>query len=342
MKGKSVVRWLWILPLICVFFLICISASAAQQSAKASAMQLMKTEGSVNIANNTGKSLPLLEKMRLYNGYSIATNQSSYAWINLDDTKLIKMDAVSQASVQKSGKKLEVRLNSGALFFDVSEPLTADETLNIRVSTTIVGIRGTSGWIRIVDSNTAQIAILDGSVTCTTSDPVTGQTQTSTISGGQVASCSVQNGSSITTDPLQSEDVPGFVLTDVVGNTELCDRIQESSGMDFHNWEGSPEERLRQDENAARQELNRIESSRRGQTGNISTSPVWNTGTGSSVSEASSRSERPSSSSSEVSDSGESSESSSSSSSVSSELTMPVSASEIQEALDVHDRVRVQ
>lgn len=47
--------------------------------------------------------------------------------------------------MRKSGKKLEMLLQSGDIFFNISQPLDDDETLNIRTSTMAVGLRGTSG-----------------------------------------------------------------------------------------------------------------------------------------------------------------------------------------------------
>ncbi|NCE65994.1 hypothetical protein D1159_15755 [Pseudoflavonifractor sp. 524-17] len=47
----------------------------------------------------------------------------------------------STVAVSKSsGKKLEVNLLSSNVFFDVSEPLTDTESLNIRTSIMIIGI----------------------------------------------------------------------------------------------------------------------------------------------------------------------------------------------------------
>lgn len=46
---------------------------------------------------------------------------------------------------------LELYVRSGSLFFDVTEPLEEDESMDIRTSTMAVGIRGTSGWVEVED-----------------------------------------------------------------------------------------------------------------------------------------------------------------------------------------------
>ncbi len=109
----------------------------------AATMKLSQTEGTVSVCNAAGRNMPLRDDMRLYNGYIIETGAKSYAWINLDDTKLIKMDASSKVEVRKSGKQLEVFLHSGGLCGDISKKLESDETMNVRTSTSIAGIRGT-------------------------------------------------------------------------------------------------------------------------------------------------------------------------------------------------------
>ena len=42
---------------------------------------------------------------------------------------------------------MDIQLRSGSLFFSVTQPLEDDETMNIRASTLLVGIRGTCGWV---------------------------------------------------------------------------------------------------------------------------------------------------------------------------------------------------
>lgn len=45
--------------------------------------------------------------------------------------------------IEKSGKNLEIVVDRGGLFFNITEPLAEDETMNIRTSGMMVGIRGT-------------------------------------------------------------------------------------------------------------------------------------------------------------------------------------------------------
>lgn len=108
----------------------------------ATTMSLQKTQGTVSISNENGKNITPKEQLKLYSGYNMGTEPVSYAWIDLDKVKLVKMDENTELEIQKKGKALELLVNSGNLFFNVSEPLADNETMSIRTSTMIVGIRG--------------------------------------------------------------------------------------------------------------------------------------------------------------------------------------------------------
>lgn len=140
--------------------------------------------------------------------------------------------------VRKSGRKLEVLLSSGNLFFDVARPLEDDESLNIRTSTMAIGIRGTSGWVQVVDRWKTRVSILEGTVECSVADPVTGQLKAEKVSGGETVLCVVypQDKTGDKCDILREKfavkDIPGFVMTELRGNKALCDKIKKATGMD--------------------------------------------------------------------------------------------------------------
>ena len=68
--------------------------------------------------------------------------------------------------IKRDGKKLELVVNSGGLFFNVTKPLEDDESMDIRTSTTICGIRGTCGWVE-AHGDTTYVGLFDGKVECT-------------------------------------------------------------------------------------------------------------------------------------------------------------------------------
>jgi len=173
--------------LMALVLLFSLTAPALAASAQATSFQLEKTEGTVSVKSGSGKNMPQKTGMHLYNGYSVATEKKSYAYISLDRSKVIKLDASSQTQVEASGKKLELNVTEGSMFFDVSEPLTSKESLTIRTSTMVTGIRGTCGWVSVIDRYTTRISLLEGQLAITSIDPLTGLTRTTVIAGGQTA-----------------------------------------------------------------------------------------------------------------------------------------------------------
>lgn len=278
--------------------------AAAAETASAAAVRLSKTEGTVKISKSSGRSVSLRDNMRLYSGYHIVTSAKSYAWIDLDDTKLIKEDASSETEVRKSGKKLEVNVVSGQVFFNVAESLKEDETLNISTSTMVVGIRGTTGWVRVVDRWKTEVCLLEGTVQCVVTDPVTGQLKTAVLRGGDVAECIVYpqdkagDKCDITMKKQTVDGIPGYALTDLVRDVPLCDKILEDSGLDILGGlaqsGGGPEDgrapggsapsreviretekRQEQEEQQTGQKLEEIQQKVSEQDNNVSQTGVW-------------------------------------------------------------------
>ena len=173
-------------------------------------MKLARTEGEAVVRNEKARELEPFVDMNLYSGYQMETNPESYAWINLDDVKLIKMDQNSDIEIQKEGNSLEVFLNSGNLYFDISEPLADDETMDIRTSTMAVGIRGTCGWIEVPDSEHMRIYLLEGKVECMIGQESEEPTA-AVISEGETAAMSVEGGQAeITVKAFDMSDIPGL------------------------------------------------------------------------------------------------------------------------------------
>ena len=110
-----------VVVLAVVIIFIVMSAGSGKETT-ATTMHLKRTEGTVTVSDGAGKDVPLLENLGLYSGYGVKTRPESYAWINLDDVKLTKMDQESEITVQKEGKALDIEVNSGSLFFNVTQP----------------------------------------------------------------------------------------------------------------------------------------------------------------------------------------------------------------------------
>ena len=205
---KKLFRGSLFLLLITVMLL---SASCGKN--RATTMKLIKTDGDVGVENEKGKSVDLIENLGLYSGYGIGTQTESFAWIDLDDTKLTKMDEKSDVDIKKDGKKLELVVNSGGLFFNVTKPLEEDESMDIRTSTTICGIRGTCGWVES-RGDTTYVGLFEGKVECTVI--VDGKGETVRVNAKELLIVK-KDGDNVTYEikELKYKDVPEFVQIEI-------------------------------------------------------------------------------------------------------------------------------
>ena len=125
-------------------------------------MRLTRAEGCVFLKDESGTDLSFRENMRLYSGNTVATEADSRAGISLDKTKIITLDEQSFASLHQNGKKLRVKLESGAMYFSVSKPLASDEQFDIETSTMLLGIRGTSGYVEALSPTASMVILTSG------------------------------------------------------------------------------------------------------------------------------------------------------------------------------------
>ena len=191
-------------------------------AATAATMHLRRTEGTVSVADGEGKSVKPMKDLGLFSGYGVDTQAESYAWIDLDEVKLTKLDQNSEVEIQKEDKRLTIEVKSGNLFFNVTEPLAEDESLEIRCSTMVVGIRGTCGW---VTDKTA--ALLEGVVTVTAGE------QEVTISAGEMAVMTAEG--ALEVKPLSADSVPDFVREEQAEDSVLVEeevKDDSDSGID--------------------------------------------------------------------------------------------------------------
>mgnify|MGYP002508296952 CR=1 FL=1 len=187
-------------------------------SASAATMFLRKMEGSVTVSDAEGQSIEPAENLGLYSGYGMGTEAESFAWIDLDKVKLAKLDEYSEAAISKDGKNLSIEIQSGSLFFNVTEPLADDETMEIRSSTMLVGIRGTCGWM----SQNA-VGLLEGTVTVTAGE------KSVTVTAGEKA-VFTQDGA-LEVRELTFDSIPDFVAREILDDESLQQAVYGASGL---------------------------------------------------------------------------------------------------------------
>ena len=231
---------------------------SAADTAVGVTLRLEKTEGTVTVKNASGRSQTIRDGMRLYSGTTIKTDKESYAYISLDSGKAVKLGASSEGEVRRSGKKLELNLVSGELFFDVSIPLEEDESLHIRTSTMVTGVRGTVGYVRVIDAFHSEVALLEGILTVrgTAYNTQDDGSQSVVITGGEKAVGqgrpeTPEAAARISVQPLWEEEVPGFAAVEVKADPGIQERIEENSPLSVPKIIGDAQERLDAEEAAA-------------------------------------------------------------------------------------------
>ena len=187
-------------------------------SASAASMFLRKTEGTVAVADAEGADVAPEENLGLYSGYTIGTEEESYAWIDLDKVKLAKLSQNSMAEIVKDGKNLAIDVTSGSLFFNVTEPLADDETMEISTSSLMVGIRGTCGWV-----TQKTVSLLEGTVTVTAGDEIV------TITAGEQAR--LTDDGTLETSELTFGSIPTFVSRELLDDDALQQTVLDASGL---------------------------------------------------------------------------------------------------------------
>ncbi|SFT59108.1 FecR family protein [Lachnospiraceae bacterium XBD2001] len=196
-------------------------------------MRLIRQEGEVALLDASGQDMVIMDNMKLYSGNALQTGSDGLVDLSLDDTKYLTIEKQSQVVFEKSGKALELKLNSGRLFFNVTEKLADDETMDISTSTMVVGIRGTSGW---VDAENSDLYIGDGTVHVTGINPETGDTIEADFTAGQKVHVYLisKDGKTVAfeLENYTIEDVPREMLRNIVQYPTLFKRFVDATGFE--------------------------------------------------------------------------------------------------------------
>lgn len=210
----------------------------ARSSYLANTMRLLRIEGTVNIEDSKGGSKPVSDYVRFKSGDALNTGNDGLASVGLDNAKVVTLQNDSRAEFLKKGKKLELRLTKGSLFFNVMEKLKDDETFEIKTSTMTAGIRGTSGFVYYdpKDAGRETLAVTDGVVEVTATNKDTGETKSTKVTGGQRVKVYLYSDRTVDSvmfklDEITESDLAGFGLAGLADDDELMDRVS-----DFNKW----------------------------------------------------------------------------------------------------------
>lgn len=224
----TVAALLIICAVLVVFFL-------QKNRIKATTMRLLRIVGEVTLEDGKKKKT-ILDNLRLNDGNALSTEAESLASVGLDDTKIISIEENSRAEFYQKGKKLELVLTKGRLFFDVQQPLADNESLDIKSSTMVVGIRGTSGYVWEDPASGIQyIYITDGHVTVNGYNPQTEKNEEVTVGPGQRVTAYLNDDGTFNTfivEDVTEDDLPIALIRELFNNPDTLERVLKATGYD--------------------------------------------------------------------------------------------------------------
>ncbi len=200
------------------------------QNITAYVMRIEQIIGDVTLLDENKNKIDLTTSdFRLQSGHILETNIESIAQISLDDYKSIRLDELSQCEFKSDGKMINLMLNSGSLFFNVTKPLEDDEVMKIHTANMITGIRGTSGYVYAETHDIAYFTLLTGEVEVETTD----NSESIILSAGQTAKVTTDNDVQHI-EVIEIEEIPDFVVAYAKDDDDYLDEVKQATGIDLN------------------------------------------------------------------------------------------------------------
>lgn len=233
-KKSGIAKWIILACVLIVAVIVGILVYLNSQKLSATTMRLLKIQGIVKLFDKD-KEKTITDNLRLANGNVITTESESLASIALDDTKIVTVNDNSRAEFLQDGKKLNINLTAGSLFFNVTEKLAADESFDIRTSNMVVGIRGTSGLVCVDENGHEVLYITDGEVEVVGTNPVTKEQKTATVKAGQKITIYLYNDKEkdsimFELEPVADVDLLQLIKDRLLEDEELLKRVCAATG----------------------------------------------------------------------------------------------------------------
>lgn len=189
-------------------------------------MRLEKYLGMVKLESQ-GKEKEVITGSRLISGDDLTTMGESNAYIVLDQHKILMVDELSNIEIQQEGRELDVKLFAGSVFFNVSEKLEADESLDFHTNNIVTGVRGTSGIITYKEEEkVSQVVVLSGVM------EVSSPQDTVVITAGQAAVATTLDDGSVEMKVIayEREDLSVFFSDFFIDELQL-DLVAEETAL---------------------------------------------------------------------------------------------------------------
>ncbi len=215
-----------------ILIMIAIPVTFYAAEAIGSRIEIEKIDGTAYIVKSSGKKTEARAGVKLSVKESLQTAMGSYAFLGIDDDKVIKVDELSQINIVKKNNKLSVNIEEGSIMFEVKNKIPETCEMDLNASTMAMSIRGTAGVIglrRIGDNIVSVAELVDGKVDMTYND-IAGKGRNFTLWGGESA-LHKDGADTVERDLIDITEFPGFAAVELADNPELCEKMLEKSGL---------------------------------------------------------------------------------------------------------------
>ncbi len=239
---------------VLLLLLLLLPGRVLAEGYSASTIRLLYYEGNVKVIDADGKSRTLMQNSRFGSGEAMQTGKESTASVGLDQSKIVALDAVTRVNFSQQGKAMHMDLVEGTLLLDVQKKLDEEESLDIRTSNMVVGIRGTVVFLsnlpsaehdtddleEVLDERISSgemittLGVLEGTAHVSYVD-ANGRQQSIDVKAGEKATLRGdsmgKSASDASVETMVAEDLSNFVVKQLMRDDKLYDRVEEASGL---------------------------------------------------------------------------------------------------------------
>ncbi len=239
---------------VLLLLLLLLPGRVLAENYTASTIRLLYYEGNVKVLDADGKSRTLMQNGRFGSGEAMQTGKESTASVGLDQSKIVALDAVTRVNFSQQGKAMRMDLVEGTLLLDVQKKLDDEESLDIRTSNMVVGIRGTVVFLsnlpsaehgtddleEVLDERISSremittLGVLEGTAHVSYVD-ANGRQQSIDVKAGEKATLRGdsmgKSASDASVETMEAEDLSNFVVKQLMRDDKLYDRVEDATGL---------------------------------------------------------------------------------------------------------------
>jgi len=198
---------------------------------------LKNYSGLVEIYNRDGSEVETGYGAELRDGGGVKTDQYGGATFSPGEDRKIQILSNSGFEVYKTEDDqqddLRVVLKHCAMFFDIDDPYSGTETLELEAGDVTVKVTEAAGYIFYDGSENAIIWVMDGEVDIGLTDRDSGESIRETLTPGDRASCIFgDDGMDLTTERPSADELPSAMVMEIADRSYLMDSISPDTGWD--------------------------------------------------------------------------------------------------------------